>query len=97
MKKDKKPDTLAVIDNTTFMTNMQTDRHGDSMTNSGPECQVGKKEKEKIQFKWFVVILGTINQSQVNLVYPYTFHHEYVLEKFPGSNMITSSVQDDFI
>ena len=35
MKKDKKPDTLAVIDNFNFcdiQTDRQTDGHGDSMT-----------------------------------------------------------------
>ena len=38
MKKDKKPDTLAVIDNY-IQTDRQTDRHGDSMTDPAQRAE----------------------------------------------------------
>ena len=46
MKKDKKPDTLAVIDNDNFC-NIQTDGHGDSMTDRAQRAESVKILKEE--------------------------------------------------
>ena len=47
MKKDKKPDTLAGIDNYNFCdihTDRQTDRHGDSMTDPAQRAESVKMD-----------------------------------------------------
>ena len=52
MKKDKKPDTLAVIDNDNccdIQTDRQTDGHGDSMTDPAQRA-----EWVKILYMWIM-------------------------------------------
>ena len=50
MKKDKKHDTLAVIDNYNFY-DIQTDRHGNSMTDPVQRAELIKTVKSDIATK----------------------------------------------
>ena len=58
MRKDKKPDTLAVLTITTYMTNTHTDRHSDSITNPAQRAKSLEEIKETFNICQTINILS---------------------------------------